>query len=89
MYSDMSPQIGERNKSLVGLAIARTNTSLGVRFSWSLDRRLGLPVSLRRRAVLRSKRTGAYVSRMMGAAAIETTPMAMASTQKIHRQPAA
>ena len=89
MYSDIRPQIGERNKSLVGLEMARMNTSLGVRFCCSLDRRFEFPVSLRRRSVLRSKRTGAYVSRMIGAATIETTPMAIANTQKIHRHPAA
>lgn len=66
--------MGERKSILVGRMTARIRSSLcGMPVS-SLLRRLGLPVSLRRRLVLRERRTGANVSRRRAKQAIVTAP---------------
>jgi hypothetical protein len=51
------------------------------------ERRLGFPVSLRRRAALRFRRTGGYDSRQMGKDIIVRAPSGIARTQNTHLHP--
>lgn len=60
----MAKQIGLRKNIFVGRMMENMKRSRGERPESSLDVRAGLPVSFRRRLVLRSRRTGAEVSDM-------------------------
>lgn len=64
MNEDMARTIGDLTSSFIGRTIARMISSLWDVSLASFERRPGLPVSLRRRATLRLRIAGAYVSRM-------------------------
>lgn len=73
--SDIKNTIGEKRSILVGRMMLRRKSSLGEMPESSLERRSWLPVSFRRRAALRARMTGAYVSRIQRNVMREQKPL--------------
>lgn len=74
MYTHIKVTIGEKMNIFAGRMILWIKASFSLSPVSSIEHRAVLPVSFRKRATLRAKRTGAYVSRNKKNAATVTTP---------------
>lgn len=88
-YRDMSNKAGERIRSMAGRTRATSRTCRGVIVHSSLDLSFELPVDLLRCRTLRLRMTLGCVSRIIRKLISCIPPAAMASTQKVQRQPLA